>query len=175
MRSAAAAAAAAKSLQSWPTLCNPIDGSPPGFAIPGILLARTLEWVAISFSKSWKWNMKVKLLSHVWLSNPMDCSPPGSSIHGIFQARVLEWGAIAFSVRLPRPPLSPGVCSNSCPLSWWCYLTNSSSATLFCFCLQSFPASGSFPISWLFVSGAKVLEFQLQYQSFQWILRVDFL
>ena len=49
-----AAAAAAKSLQSCPTLCNPIEGSPPGFPIPGILQARTLEWVAISFSNAWK-------------------------------------------------------------------------------------------------------------------------
>ena len=62
------AAAAAKLLQSWPTLCNPIDGSPPGSAIPGILQARTLEWVAISFSNAWKWKVKVKLLSRVWLS-----------------------------------------------------------------------------------------------------------
>ena len=63
----AAAAAAAKSLQSCPTLCNPIDGSPPGSPIPWILQARTLEWVAISFSKAWKWKVKVKLLSPVWL------------------------------------------------------------------------------------------------------------
>ena len=63
----AAAAAAAKSLQSCPTLCNPIDGSPPGSAIPGILQATTLEWVAISFSNAWKWKVKVKSLSHVRL------------------------------------------------------------------------------------------------------------
>ena len=75
------AAAATKSLQLCPTLCDPIDGSPPGFLIPG---------------------MKVKSESEVaescpTLSNLMDCSPPGCSVHGIFQARVLEWGAIAFS------------------------------------------------------------------------------
>ena len=63
----AAAAAAAKSLQSCPTLCDPIDGSPPGFPIPGILQARTLKWVAISFSNAWKWKVKVKSLSHVQL------------------------------------------------------------------------------------------------------------
>ena len=79
-------------------LCDPIDGSPPGSAILGILQARTVEWVAISFSQC----MKVKSESEVAQSyptvhDPMDCSPPGSSIHGIFQARVLEWGAIAFS------------------------------------------------------------------------------
>ena len=60
-----AAAAAAKSLQFCPTLCDPIDGSPPGSPFPGILQARTLEWVAISFSNAWKWKVKVKLLSRV--------------------------------------------------------------------------------------------------------------
>ena len=60
-------AAAAKSLQSCPTLCNPIDGSPPGPPIPGILQARTLEWVTISFSNAWKWKVKVKSLSRVRL------------------------------------------------------------------------------------------------------------
>ena len=59
------AAAAAKSLQSCPTLCDPIDGSPPGSPVPGILQARTLEWVAISFSNAWKWKVKVKSLSCV--------------------------------------------------------------------------------------------------------------
>ena len=59
--------AAAKSLQSCPTLCDPIDGSPPGSAVTGILQARTLEWVAISFSNAWKWKVKVKSLSCVRL------------------------------------------------------------------------------------------------------------
>ena len=63
----AAAAAAAKLLQSCPTLCNPIDGSPPGSPVPGILQARILEWVAISFSNVCKWKIKVKLLSRVRL------------------------------------------------------------------------------------------------------------
>ena len=88
---------AAKSLQSCPTLCDPRDGSPP---IPGILQARTLEWVAISFSKAWKWKVKSEsevAQSCLTLSDPMDCSLPGSSVHVIFQAGVLEWGAIAFS------------------------------------------------------------------------------
>ena len=61
------AAAAAKSLQSCPTLCNPRDDSPPGSPVPGILQARTLEWVAISFSNVWKWKVKVKSLSYVRL------------------------------------------------------------------------------------------------------------
>ena len=93
-----AAAAAAESLQSCPTLCDPIGGSPSGSPIPGILQPRTLEWVAISFSNAGKRKVKVKSLSRVLtLRDPMDCSLPGSSVHGIFQARVLEWGATAFS------------------------------------------------------------------------------
>ena len=64
---AAAAAAAAKSLQSCPTLCDPIDDSLPGSPIPGILQARILEWVAISFSNAWKWKVKVKSLSLIQL------------------------------------------------------------------------------------------------------------
>ena len=64
--SVSTAAAAAKSLQSYPTLCDPIDGSPPGSPVPGILQARTLAWVAISFSNAWKWKGKVKMLSCVW-------------------------------------------------------------------------------------------------------------
>ena len=59
--------ATAKSFQSCPTLCDPIDGSPPGSPVPGILQARTLEWVAVSFSNAWKWKVKVKSLSRVWL------------------------------------------------------------------------------------------------------------
>ena len=90
--------AAAKSRQSCPTLCDPTDGSLPGSAVPGILQARTLKWVAISFSSAWKWKVKVKSLRRVRLSDPMDWSLPGSSVHGIFQARVLKWAAIAFSI-----------------------------------------------------------------------------
>ena len=59
--------AAAKSLQLCPTLCDPIDGSPTGSPVPGILQARILEWVAISFSNAWKWKVKAKSLSHVRL------------------------------------------------------------------------------------------------------------
>ena len=89
-------AAAAKLLQSFPTLCNPRDGSPPGSYVPGVLQARTLECHFLLQC------MKMKRESEVaqscpTLSDPMDCSLPGSSVHGIFQARVLEWSAIAFS------------------------------------------------------------------------------
>ena len=91
-----AAAAAAKSLQSCPTLWDARDGLLPGSSVPGILQARTLEWVAISFSKKVKSESEVAQLC-LTLRDPMDCSLPGSSVHGIFQARVLEWGSIAFS------------------------------------------------------------------------------
>ena len=67
---------------------------------------------------------------------------------------------------LPCPSLPPGVGSNSCPLSPWCYLIISSSATCFSFCPQSFPVSGSFPMSQLFSSGSQSTELQLQHQSF---------
>ena len=75
-----AAATTAKSLQSCPTLCDPIHGSPPGSSVPGILQARTLEWVAISFSNAWKWEVKVKSLSRVWLF----------STHGLQPTRLLH-------------------------------------------------------------------------------------
>ena len=84
-----AAAAAAKSLQSCPTLCDPIDGSPPGSSIPGILQARTLEWVATSFSNAWKWKVKGKLLSRVWLSDTMDCCLPVKGCCWMIRRRIL--------------------------------------------------------------------------------------
>ena len=91
-------AAAANSLQSCPTLCDPIDVSSPSSPVPGILQARTPEWVAISLFQCRKGKSKSEVAqSCPTLRDPMDCSPPGSSVHGIFQARVLEWGAIAFS------------------------------------------------------------------------------
>ena len=86
-----AATAAAKSLQSCLTLCNPIDGSSPGSPVPGILQARTLEWVAISLLQCMKVKSECEVIqSCPTLRDPTDCSLPGSSVHGIFQARVLE-------------------------------------------------------------------------------------
>ena len=77
-------AAAAKSLQSCLSLCDPIDGSPPGSPTPGILQGRTLEWVAISLSNAWKWKSENEVAqSCPNLSDPMDCSPPGSSVDAV--------------------------------------------------------------------------------------------
>ena len=95
-----AAAAAAKSLQSCPTLCDPIDGSPPGAPVPGFSSKNT--GVGCHFLLQY---MKVKSESEIaqscpTLRYPMDCSLPGFSAHGIFQARVLEWGAIVLSRRV---------------------------------------------------------------------------
>ena len=101
------------------------------------------------------------------LCHPMNCSTPGSSVHVILQARTLErvqFSTVAqlcpslqphglWHARLPCPPPTPGACSNSCPLSQWCHPTISSSVVHFC--LQSFPASGSFPKSQLFSSGSQ--------------------
>ena len=87
--------------QLCPTLCNPIDCSPPGPSVHGILQARTQERAAISFSKR-NYRKKEREATQLCLTlcNPMDCSLPGSPIHGIFQARVLEWVAISLSRRL---------------------------------------------------------------------------
>ena len=91
---------AAKSLLSCPTLCDPTEGSQPGSSIPGILQAKILEWVAISFSNAC---MHAKSLqSCPTLCDPMDSSPPGSSVHRILQARILEWVAISFSITFTK-------------------------------------------------------------------------
>ena len=99
----ACAATAAKSLQSCPTLCNPIVGSPPGSPIPGILQAKTLEWIAISFSSAWKWKVKVKSLSGVQLSaTPWTAdyqAPPSMGF-----SRQEYWSGVP----LPSPVLTTG-------------------------------------------------------------------
>ena len=93
-----AAVAAAKSLHSCPTLCDPRDGSPPGSPVPGILQARTLEWAAISFSSTWKWKVKVKSLSRVWLlATPWTASYQASPPMGF--SRQEYWSGVP----LPSP------------------------------------------------------------------------
>ena len=95
-------AAASKLLQSCPTLCDPIDGSPPGSLLPGILQARTLEWVAISFSKAWKWEVKFKSLSRAQLlATPWTAAYQAPPSMGF--SRQEYWR------RLPLP--SPKVCA----------------------------------------------------------------
>ena len=81
--------------QSCPTLCEPIDGSPPGSPIPGSLQARTMEWVAISFPNAWKWKVKGKALSHIWLlATPWtaaDQAPPSMGF-----SRQEYWSGVPF-------------------------------------------------------------------------------
>ena len=113
------AAATAKSLQYCPTLCDPIDGSPPGSPVPGILQARTLEWVAVSFSNAWRWKVKVKSPSHLrlfttpWIAAHQALPPMGFS-------RQEYWSGLP----LPSPWLTLGSiktanflnCQPNCPL-----------------------------------------------------------
>ena len=107
------ATAAAKSLQSCPTLCNPIDGSPPGSPVPGILQARTLEWVAISVSNAWQWKVKVKSLSHIQLlATP--CTAAYQAPPSMGFSRQEYWSGV------PLP--SPKYHINSCKYSQ-CYIT----------------------------------------------------
>ena len=103
-------AAAAKSLQSCPTLCDPIDGSPLGSPVPGILQARTLEWVAISFSNAWKWKVKGKSLSRVRLPATPWTAAYQASPSMEFSRQ--EWGAIAFSFKVM------GLLITKVPSSW---------------------------------------------------------
>ena len=143
--------AAAKSLQSCPTLCDPIDGSPPGSPIPGILQARTLEWAAISFSSAWKWKVKVKTLSHV-------------------QLFVTPWTA-AHQASLSI--------TNSRSLLKLMSIESVMPSNHFIFYRPLLLPPSVFPSIWVF-SNESVLrirwpKFQLQHPSFQWIIRTDFL
>ena len=108
-------AATAKLLQSCPTLCDPIDGSPPslGFSMQE-------HWSGLPFPSPMHESESEVTQSCLTLSDPMGCSPPGSSVLGIFQARVLQWGAIAFSR-----------CSSQRQQKWGCNATVTLSANLF--------------------------------------------
>ena len=108
-----AAATAAKSLQSCPTLCDPSDGSPPGSPVPGILQARTLEWVAISFSHAWKWKNKMKSLSRVrLLATPWTAAHQAPPSMGF--ARQEYWSGV------PLPPPWTVNWPLNCPQSFLC-------------------------------------------------------
>ena len=103
------AADAAKSLQSCPTLCDPIDGSTPGSPVPGILQARTLEWVAISFSNTWKWKVKVKSLSRVrLLVTPWTAAYQAPPSMGF--SRQEYWSGLPLYICLLKLWYSQGIC-----------------------------------------------------------------
>ena len=111
------AAAAAKSLQSCPTLCDPIDGSPPGSPIPGILQAGTLEWVAFAFSNAWKWKVKGKSLSRIRLfATPWTAAYQAPPSMGF--SRQEYWSGVHCLLRVKHPTelLVCGSCFGSrCP------------------------------------------------------------
>ena len=123
---------------------------------PSIRVFSNESVLHIRWPKYWSFNLTLKKGSVQF-----SCSVISDSLqpHGLQHARI------------PCPSPFPGVYSNSCPLSQWCHPTISSSVVPFSSLLQSFPASESFPRSQFFASGAKVLKFQLQHQSFQWIFR----
>ena len=118
--------------------------------------------------------ISISFLGEPQFSSVIYIYPQFSSVHrSVVSDSLLPHGLQ--HARPPCPSPTPRVYSNSCPLSWWCHPTISSSVVPFSSRLQSFPASGSFQISQLFTSGDQVLELQLQHQSFQWVFRTDFL
>ena len=151
-----------QSLQSCLNLCDLVDYSLPGSSVHGVLQARTLEWVAVPASRgsSWPRDRTCILCVSCTAGGLFTTEPPGkpmlrvlwllsshSLISDSLQPHELQYA------RLPCPSPSPRACSNSCPWNWWCYPTISSSVIPFSSCLQSFPASGSFPLSQFFTSG----------------------
>jgi len=153
----AAAAAAAKSLQSCPTLCNPIDGNPPGSPVPGILQARILKWVAISFSNAWMWKVKVKLLSHVWLlatsrtaahqappyymvvSKPGPLPMESNTLILLPSFKSCLWNCLQVQVSDQKPRCN----NNSCHLPDVCHVPSSTSSPLHALLLDLTPHDSS--------------------------------
>ena len=129
-------------------------------------------WGKSHFSHNWEKSKKkdtvICFLLKVWNDTEVVFFSP-SVMSNSFQSHGLQ------HTSLPCPLLSPGVCSNSCLLSQWCHPSISSFVVPFSSCLQFFPATKSFPMSHFLHQAAKVLELQLQHQSFQWIFKVDFL
>ena len=169
--------------QSCPTLWDPMDCSLTGFSVHGIFQARMLEWVTISFSRrssrprDWTWVFRiVGRCFTIWATSYWKillCSVQISSVLLFSPVRLFETHGLEHA-RLPCLSPTPRVYSDSCPLSWWCHPTISSSS----------PSPPTFNLSqhqglfkWVNSSHqvANVLEFQLQQQSFKWIFRTDFL
>ena len=139
--------------QSCPTLCDSMDGNLPGSAVHGIFQARILEWAAISFSRG---SSQPRDWTRISCIADRRFTVLATSIQ--FNRSVVSDSLPPYGLqhaRLPCPSPTPWACSNSCPLSWWCHPTVSSSVVPFSSCLQSFPASGSFPRSQFFTSGGQ--------------------
>ena len=113
-------------------LCDPIDGSPPGSPVPGILQARTLEWVAISFSSAWKWEVKVKSLSRVWLlATPWTVAHQGPRSLGF--SRQEYWSGV------PLPSLTPFIVIIKYWLCFLCCTIHPCSLLYLIVCTSYFP------------------------------------
>ena len=137
-------AVAAKSLQSCPTLCDPIDGSPPGSAISGILQARTLEWAASSFSNAWKWKVKVKSLSRVRpLATPWTAAYQAPPSMGF--SRQEYWCGLSL------PSLETAVSRYISEYRWWCPWVWYSSVKFKFSLLQGLSETRSLMAMWLFL------------------------
>ena len=159
-----------------------MDCSPPGSSVHEIFQARILEWVAMPSSRGsfWPWNWTcVSCLLHWQVTSLPLVLPVKPEVYIVVCCSVSESDSLQphelWHRVLSCPSLSPRVYLNSCPLSQWCHPTISSSVVPFASCLQSFQHQGLF--QWISSSHqvAKVLELQLQHQSFQWIVRVGFL
>ena len=168
-----AAAAAAKLLQSCPTLCNPIDGSPLGSPIPGILQARILEWIAISFSNAWKWKVKMKSLSRVrlfvtpWIVAPqasLSITNSRSSPKLMSIESVMPSSHLILCCPLPLlPPIPPSIRvfsneSTAC-MRWPKYWSFSLSPS------NAHPGLISFRMDWLDLAVQGTLKSLLQHHS----------
>ena len=183
------------------TICNPMDCSPPDSSLHGILQARILEWLAISFSRRSPGPRDWTHVSHItgrffsiWatkfaptLNLKREMQIKTTMRYHLTQVRIssVQFNLSVMSNSLqphglqhassPRSSSFPKVCLNSSLLCQWFHPVFSSSDALFSFCPQSFPGSGTFPMSWLFISGDQNTGAQLQHQSLQWVFRIDFL
>ena len=172
----------AKLLQSCPTLCYPMDRNLSGSSVYRILQPIILEWVVVPSSRgSSQPRISPTHISYVFLLWLAELMPPGKPSKRCISSVQFSRSVVSNSLqphesqhaRPPCPSPTPGVYSNPCPLSRWCHPAISSSVIPFSSCPQSLPASGSFQWVNSLHEVAKVLEFQLQHQSFQWIPRTD--
>ena len=166
-------------------LCGPMDCGLPDSSVHGIIPPRILEWIAITSSRESSWSIScidrwILYQWTIWETHYLYVS--GTIL--MYYLSQFSSSVVSDSLRshrlqhtrlLPCPSPTPRACSNSCPLSRWCHSTISSSVIPFSSWLESFPASGSFPRVSSSHQVAKVLEFQLQHQSFQWIFGTDLL
>ena len=143
--------------QSYPTLSDPMDCSPPGSSVHGIFQARVLEWGAIAFSINF--NKQMQIYGTI---NRCFCSFLSQWFSSVQLLSCVQLFAIPWTgaCQLPCPSPAPEVYSNSCPLSRWCHPTISSSVVSFSSRLRSFPSSESFQMSQFLASGGKSIFFQ---------------